>query len=83
MEIEGETLNIFGDALESLDRAWVQPIQTINFQFVLFDMIAAYLPLVRSRFPALHTLTLKDTYVHSLHQINQLAVLKKLEVRWV
>ena len=46
-------------------------------------MIAAYLPLVRSRFPALHTLTLKDTYVHSLHQINQLAVLKKLEVRWV
>jgi hypothetical protein len=80
VELDGDTLHIYGEALDSLDRVWTQTITTVCFHFVLFDMLAPHLPRLRARFPAMHTLTLADTHLHSLGQISHIAVLKKLEV---
>eukprot|EP00048_Salpingoeca_helianthica_P007120 m.106766 g.106766 ORF g.106766 m.106766 type:complete len:725 (+) comp14237_c0_seq2:752-2926(+) len=79
VELDGDALHIYGDALEALDKPWAGPVSTLAFHYVLFDSIVPWLPRIRARFPALHTLVLADTHLHALPQIAHLATLRRLE----
>ena len=79
-ELDGNTLHVYGESMEFLERQWPQTVTALAFHFVLFDSLAPNFPRMRSRFPALVSLTFADTHVHCLSQIGLLAVVKKLEV---
>ena len=80
MQKDGDTLLVYGEALDGLERLASPAITSISFRFVLFDWLASLLPRIRTRYPQLTTLTLSDTHIRSLSQINCLTLLKKLEV---
>ncbi|CAG5118268.1 unnamed protein product, partial [Candidula unifasciata] len=83
-QIEGDTLSLYGSqSLEAFDRNWgIQAagvVTVIIFKFIDFDAIVRQLPKIRVRFPATQTLIFCSTNIHSLQQINALALVRRLD----
>lgn len=80
VELDGDSLHVYGEALDALDRSWPAPVTAICFHYVPFDLIIPHLVRLRGRFLSVHTLVFADTHLHSLPQLAQLSSLRRLEV---
>ncbi|XP_071844529.1 leucine-rich repeat-containing protein 49-like isoform X1 [Apostichopus japonicus] len=83
-ELEGTALNLYGPgSLDALDKSWgVQAagsIDQISFKFIDFDKIAGHLHKIRLRFPNVATITIGQSNLCSLQQLNAFAALRRLD----
>ncbi|PIK35292.1 hypothetical protein BSL78_27879 [Apostichopus japonicus] len=82
-ELEGTALNLYGPGSLVLDKSWgVQAagsIDQISFKFIDFDKIAGHLHKIRLRFPNVATITIGQSNLCSLQQLNAFAALRRLD----
>eukprot|EP00164_Ancoracysta_twista_P003825 GFYU01005132.1.p1 GENE.GFYU01005132.1~~GFYU01005132.1.p1 ORF type:complete len:761 (+),score=193.01 GFYU01005132.1:205-2487(+) len=72
-ELEGESLCIYGNVLESLDKN--QHVEAITFKFVTFEKVTGILPKLK-KFANLTSLTFSHNNINSFIHINKLGQLK-------
>ncbi|KAJ8310932.1 hypothetical protein KUTeg_011517 [Tegillarca granosa] len=83
-DLEGDTLTLYGNqSLEALERNWgmqaAGAVSKVIFKFIDFDEIAKHLHKIRTRFPGVQSLVFTATNIKSLHQINALSNVRRID----
>ncbi len=81
IELDGDLLSVYGlQSLKFLDRPWnrhrATKATTVQFNFVAFDDLVQYLPKFRQTFPNVENFEFLETDIHSLGQLNALALVQ-------
>ena len=81
IELDGDLLSVYGlQSLKFLDRPWNRQraikATTVQFNFVAFDDLIPYLPKFRQTFPNVESFEFLETDIHSLGQLNALALVQ-------
>eukprot|EP00912_Choanoflagellata_sp_UC4_P001248 UC4_evm9s776 len=77
--VNGDSIVIYGDGLEAIERTWVSGVTRAIFKYVHFNSLIPYFGKMRSRFANIIKLDIFHTDICFLRHIDHICGFKKLE----